>query len=161
MIKAFCKLVKRQASFIPEPAQAATKLWPEIFSSDEVRARKERILRDMEYVRPVVETGYVPSLLKVTQKNRSGRGWRPRLVDDVHVSADRYENLVQIRCLLEGVSPDDILNDWHTVLPEHMEKWGVERGQVRVVRLLLLLQWLTCFPAIAISWSSNQWIHSM
>lgn len=46
------------------------------------------------------------------------------------VLVHRYENLVQIRCLLEGVSPDAILNDWHTVLPEYMQKWGVERGQV-------------------------------
>ncbi|KAK9800246.1 hypothetical protein WJX73_005837 [Symbiochloris irregularis] len=78
--------------------KAATKLWPDIFSSSDASARKEHILKDMEYVRPVVETG--------------------------------YENLVQIRCLLEGVSPDKILNDWHTVLPEYMQKWGVERAKL-------------------------------
>lgn len=42
----------------------------------------------------------------------------------------RYENLIQVRCLLEGISTDDILNDWHRLLPEYMDKWKQSRKQV-------------------------------
>lgn len=42
----------------------------------------------------------------------------------------RYENLIQVRCLLEGVEVEDILNNWHRILPEYMEKWGLERKEV-------------------------------
>lgn len=39
--------------------QAAKKLWPDIFTSADAQARKDKILEDMRAVRPVVETGYV------------------------------------------------------------------------------------------------------
>ena len=42
----------------------------------------------------------------------------------------RYENLVQIRCLVDGVDTDSILQDWHTILPEYMDKWALDRSQV-------------------------------
>lgn len=42
----------------------------------------------------------------------------------------RYENLVQVRCLLEGVDPQDMLNSWHTMLPACMQKWGLQRSEV-------------------------------
>ena len=42
----------------------------------------------------------------------------------------RYENLIQVRCLLEGVSTDDILNNWHSLLPEYMDKWNQGRKEV-------------------------------
>ncbi len=42
----------------------------------------------------------------------------------------RYENLIQVRCLLEGVDPDVILQNWHTILPEYMEKWKQSRKEV-------------------------------
>lgn len=42
----------------------------------------------------------------------------------------RYENLIQVRCLLEGISTDDILNDWHRLLPEYMDKWKQSRKEV-------------------------------
>lgn len=41
-----------------------------------------------------------------------------------------YENLVQVRCLLEGVSPAAILADWHHLLPEYMSKWGLDRSEL-------------------------------
>jgi len=41
-----------------------------------------------------------------------------------------YENLVQVRCLLEGVSPEDMLSHWHTMLPEYMDKWGLDRQEL-------------------------------
>lgn len=41
-----------------------------------------------------------------------------------------YENLVQVRCLLEGVSPRDILADWHSLLPEYMAKWDLDRNEL-------------------------------
>lgn len=37
--------------------QAAAKLWPTIFSSEAARQKKEQVLKDMEVVRPVIETG--------------------------------------------------------------------------------------------------------
>ena len=43
----------------------------------------------------------------------------------------RYENLVQVRCLLEGVSEDDILQHWHTILPDSMQRWNLDRQEVR------------------------------
>ena len=43
----------------------------------------------------------------------------------------RYENLVQVRCLLEGVGEDDILQHWHTILPDSMQRWNLDRQEVR------------------------------
>lgn len=42
----------------------------------------------------------------------------------------RYENIVQIRCLLEGVGVEEMLADWGRLLPVHMEKWGLDRAEV-------------------------------
>ena len=58
--------------------------------------------------------------------------------------ACRYENLVQVRCLLEGVSEDDILQHWHTILPESMQRWQLDRQEVQcsspvVVTALMVL----------------------
>jgi phosphoglycolate phosphatase-like HAD superfamily hydrolase len=40
-----------------------------------------------------------------------------------------YENLVQVRCLLEGAcSPEEMLETWHELLPERMAAWGLERA---------------------------------
>lgn len=44
--------------------------------------------------------------------------------------ACRYENIVQIRCLLEGVEPEDMLQSWHAMLPEYMQRWGLDRAEV-------------------------------
>lgn len=41
-----------------------------------------------------------------------------------------YENIVQIRCLYEGVTVDDMLSSWHDMLPQKMQEWGLDRGQV-------------------------------
>jgi len=46
------------------------------------------------------------------------------------VRRGRYENLVQVRCLLEGVQPQDMLDNWHELLPAYMEKWGLKRSEV-------------------------------
>ena len=64
-------------------AQAAERLWPEVFSTAVARAHKARVLEDMRAVRPVVETG--------------------------------YENVVQVRLLLEGTPVDDMLARWRCV----------------------------------------------
>jgi hypothetical protein len=37
--------------------QAAEKLWPDVFSSVDAQARKDKLIEDMRAVRPVVETG--------------------------------------------------------------------------------------------------------
>ena len=42
-----------------------------------------------------------------------------------------YENIVQIRCLLDGVSPEEMLQGWHDMLPAAMQRWGLDRGEVR------------------------------
>jgi len=39
-----------------------------------------------------------------------------------------YENIVQIRCLLEGITVDNMLNNWITLLPYYMTKWQLDRG---------------------------------
>jgi hypothetical protein len=44
--------------------------------------------------------------------------------------ACRYENIVQIRCLLEGVDPQDMLLTWHDMLPQYMERWQLDRNEV-------------------------------
>ncbi|DBA77981.1 TPA: hypothetical protein ACH3X1_009137 [Trebouxia sp. C0004] len=78
--------------------KAAEQHWPDVFKSEQARAKKDTVLRDMQVVRPVIETG--------------------------------YENLIQVRCLLEGVASNDILQKWHTILPEYMEKWNQSRKEL-------------------------------
>ncbi|KXZ52324.1 hypothetical protein GPECTOR_10g956 [Gonium pectorale] len=41
-----------------------------------------------------------------------------------------YENIVQIRCLYEGVQVDEMLATWETMLPSYMAKWGLQRAQM-------------------------------
>lgn len=43
----------------------------------------------------------------------------------------RYENIVQIRCLYEGITVQDMLDTWHKMLPKKMKEWGLDRQQVR------------------------------
>jgi phosphoglycolate phosphatase-like HAD superfamily hydrolase len=38
-----------------------------------------------------------------------------------------YENIVQIRCLLEGMEVDEMLEGWHQILPAMMKKWQLDR----------------------------------
>ena len=42
----------------------------------------------------------------------------------------RYENVVQVRCLLEGVPVEDILADWHGLLAHYMQQWQLDRSEV-------------------------------
>ena len=38
-----------------------------------------------------------------------------------------------MRLLLEGlVTPEEMLESWHTLLPEYMQKWGLSRDDVRL-----------------------------
>ncbi|EFJ53097.1 hypothetical protein VOLCADRAFT_101579 [Volvox carteri f. nagariensis] len=41
-----------------------------------------------------------------------------------------YENIIQIRCLYEGVSVDEMLATWETMLPSRMAEWGLNRGEM-------------------------------
>ena len=50
--KAACSLAVTQAA-----AQASAKVWPELFAEQRVDQQKERVMQQMEIVRPVVETG--------------------------------------------------------------------------------------------------------
>ncbi|KAG1667581.1 hypothetical protein FOA52_014662 [Chlamydomonas sp. UWO 241] len=40
-----------------------------------------------------------------------------------------YENVVQIRALYEGVTVEDMLTNWGTILPAKMEEWGLDRTE--------------------------------
>ncbi|KAK9815572.1 hypothetical protein WJX72_006066 [[Myrmecia] bisecta] len=59
---------------------------------------------------------------------------RPKVLEQMRVVRPvvetGYENIPQIRCLLEGIKVPDILSRWHTILEEHMAKWGLERQQM-------------------------------
>lgn len=74
-----------------------------------------------------------------------GAAWRQRLLQlwcsyehghtsthqaPTHLPPGRYENIVQIRCLYEGVTVEDMLTHWDTLLPEYMAKWGLKRPDV-------------------------------
>ena len=37
--------------------QASEKLWPDVFSREEVKQKRQKVIQQMEVVRPVVETG--------------------------------------------------------------------------------------------------------
>ena len=42
----------------------------------------------------------------------------------------RYENIVQIRCLFEGIAVEEMLLGWEKMLPEKMEAWKLDRSEV-------------------------------
>jgi hypothetical protein len=42
-----------------------------------------------------------------------------------------YENLVQVRCLVEGESVEAMLEGWPAMLADRMARWGLDRGDVR------------------------------
>lgn len=42
----------------------------------------------------------------------------------------RYENIVQIRCLYEGITVDEMLDSWHDLLPVTMQQWKLDRHEV-------------------------------
>ena len=48
--------------------------------------------------------------------------------------AHRYENIVQVRSLLEGESVDNILENWHSILSDLMQKWDLDRSQASLLR---------------------------
>ena len=56
---------------------------------------------------------------------------QPRLVEQMRavrpVVETGYENVVQIRLLLEGTSVEEMLASWHELLPAAMVKWRLER----------------------------------
>lgn len=41
-----------------------------------------------------------------------------------------YENLVQVRCLVEGVAVQAMLDDWPAMLAARMAEWQLDRGDV-------------------------------
>lgn len=41
-----------------------------------------------------------------------------------------YENIVQIRCLYEGTSVEDMLANWATMLPAKMDEWKLDRAEM-------------------------------
>ncbi len=65
------------------------------------------------------------------QEHRGCKCWQANPTTSCCRCRRRYENLVQVRCLLEGVPAEDILADWHGLLAHYMAKWGLERAEVR------------------------------
>lgn len=59
---------------------------------------------------------------------------RERILEDMRtvrpVVETGYENIVQIRCLLEGIDPQDMLEHWSTMLPEYMDRWQLNRADL-------------------------------
>lgn len=60
---------------------------------------------------------------------------KPRLVEQMRavrpVVETGYENIVQIRCLYEGVGVDDMLERWHGgMLSDYMAKWALDRDKL-------------------------------
>lgn len=57
---------------------------------------------------------------------------KPTIIDQMRavrpVVETGYENIVQIRCLYEGVSVEDMLEDWESILQRSMKTWGLDRG---------------------------------
>jgi len=41
-----------------------------------------------------------------------------------------YENIVQIRCLYEGMGVEEMLDGWEHLLPAAMKKWGLDRAKM-------------------------------
>ena len=41
-----------------------------------------------------------------------------------------YENLVQVRCLVEGATVEAMLEGWPAMLDAKMKEWGLDRGDV-------------------------------
>jgi len=41
-----------------------------------------------------------------------------------------YENLVQVRCLVEGATVEGMLEGWPAMLAAKMEEWKLDRGDV-------------------------------
>ena len=68
---------------------------------------------------------YLPSSVHHHARQHGPAVDRPRLLY-------RYENIVQIRCLLEGITPEEILGDWQAILPSKMKEWKLDRKEVRV-----------------------------
>ncbi|KIZ05430.1 hypothetical protein MNEG_2528 [Monoraphidium neglectum] len=60
---------------------------------------------------------------------------KPRLVEQMRavrpVVETGYENVVQIRCLYEGVGVEDMLERWHAgMLDDYMKKWQLDRHEL-------------------------------
>ena len=51
-------------------------------------------------------------------------------VDNVAFTDAGYENIIQVRSLLEGVTENEIISSWHTILPEKMKEWGLVRADM-------------------------------
>ena len=109
----------------PPLSQAAAQVWPEIFTSPAAEARKDELVEKMRAVRPVVETGCVLGGMRtrcaalgvelrshaVVVRLQALACWPSaehcspqRDVPDKCYASCSYENIIQIRCLYEGVS---------------------------------------------------------
>ena len=85
---------------------------------------------------PAVETGLPVCWWCLCLIVQAERPCQLRALALKHVaSAERharagYENIIQLRALLEGVSVAEMLADWRTMLPEKMAAWQLDRGDM-------------------------------
>ena len=139
--------------------QASARKWPELFAQPEVQAREAEILQKMRTVRPVVETGWVGAVLRV-HRHASAKV----AAQSAALMSCRYENLVQVRCLLDGTTEDDMLQNWHTLLPDSMARWQLDRSEVQTahifacpVTLVLGPPWPCALHPLAIQNMCSSW----
>lgn len=161
MLSILRSLEQKQSSLICV-LQAAAKVWPEYMIEASIVSQKSEVLKAMRTVRPVIETGYDPQiscaesakLCLVSSRDcnfftrvrvfsclalllfasLSERLQILRVIDAGHDCVWRYsyENIIQLRCLLEGVPVETILDKWEEVLEDGMHKWQLDRSEVRV-----------------------------
>eukprot|EP00882_Tetradesmus_deserticola_P010232 GHRQ01010810.1.p1 GENE.GHRQ01010810.1~~GHRQ01010810.1.p1 ORF type:complete len:302 (+),score=126.20 GHRQ01010810.1:460-1365(+) len=59
---------------------------------------------------------------------------KPQLVEQMRavrpVVETGYENVVQVRCLYEGVTVQQMLESWHDILPAKMKEWSLDRSKL-------------------------------
>lgn len=111
--------------------KAAEKLWPEIFTQY-VRPKCPHTFSN-----PLLHDKYTNLLLSAASINKyrpAALSRKEELLEKMRlvrpVVETGYENVVQIRALYDGVEVDDMLANWHTMLPELMKHMGHERSEL-------------------------------
>lgn len=115
-----------------------------MFAEPEVAGRQGEVVNKLRTVRPVIETGCVrgvPAGMGCTSPGVLATGGALRAAGLCSAGRDtpllpaapwpsRYEFMVLVRCLLDGVTPEQILADWHPILEERMASYGLDRAEV-------------------------------
>jgi hypothetical protein len=124
-------------------AQAAEKLWPDVFATPAAAAQRARVLEEMRLVRPVVETGY-ENLLQVRLLLEAQPGTRPddmlarwgcvgaRAASSVCARGRGSRHFPGVSTALSLSLTTDAMCACvcrsSKLLPEYMAKWKLDRG---------------------------------